>query len=273
MYIPIKYLYITAFCMMISCLAAAQNTDTIYYRAQSVRSAGVGFPALNYSLLSQLKHSGYSFNFHSTRFREKPKYFSQLRLHFDLGLLYNNANDSYITTLGFHGGWSRHRHVSDRTRPLRLLLGAGLDSGVAIYLKEDNTNNPLAYFFNLSVSPNLLFKYRFNIRQTRFEIAQQIDVPFVSLVSSSDYSSGLAIGIIEKDANFFDAMRLTSFGSLKKCVTITTLDVTPSAQRRQKMPVFRVTYIFSGMNYRNGDFTIKSTDNMLLFGLIFHLFR
>ena len=258
---------------MISIHATAQNADTMYYRAKSVRSAGVGFPALNYSLLSPLKHSGYSVNFHSTRFREQPKYFSQFQLHFDLGVLYNNANDSYITTLGFHGGWSRHWHVSDRARPLRRFLGVGVDSGVAIYLKEDNTNNPLAYFFNLSLSPNILLKYYFTIGQTRLEIAQQIDVPFVSFISSSDYSSGLPSGFVEEDANFFDAMRLVSFSSLKKCVAITTLDVTPSVIRRQKMPVFRVTYMFSGMNYSNGDFTIKSTDNIFLFGLIFHLFR
>ena len=260
--------------MLITGWVAAQNADTMFYRSHSVRSAGVGFPALNYFLLSNLNHSGYSINFHSTRFSEKPKYYAQFHLHFTLGLLHNNANNSYITSLGFHGGWSRHRYVTDRTRPLRLLLGGGVDTGVDIYLKEDNTNNPLAYFFNLSVSPNILIKYRwFNIRKTKFELGQQIDVPFGSLISSSDYSSGLPYGFIENDANFFDAMRIVSFGSLIKCMTITTLDITPSLERRRKCPVFRVSYIFSGMNYSNGDFTIKSVDHVILLGAIFHLFR
>jgi len=68
-------------------------------------------------------------------------------------------------------------------------------------------------------------------------------------------------------------MRLVSLGSLKKCVTITTLDITPELKQREKWPVFRITYIFSGMNYKNGDFTIKSADHLFLFGAIFHLFR
>ena len=259
--------------MSITSHVAAQNVDTMVYRYQSVRSAGAGFPALNYSLLSHLNHSGYSFNFHSTRFSEKPKYLTQFHLHFELGVLYNTANDSYITSLGFRGGWSRHWHVTDRARPLRLLLGGGLDTGVDIYLKEDNTNNPLAYFFNLSVSPDILVKYRFNIRQTRFELGQQIDIPFGSLISSSEYSSGLPSGFIEDDVNFFDAMRLVSLGSFKKCVAITTLDMKPPLDRRQKWPVFRISYMFSGMNYRNGDFTVKSADHIILLGAIFHLFR
>ena len=259
--------------MLISGHVEAQKVDTMYYRAQSVRLTGIGFPSLNYSLLSQLNHSGYSFNFHSTRFRENSKCLNQLQLHFELGLLYNNANDSYITTLGFHGGWSRHRYVTDRTQPLRLLVGASLDTGVAIYLKEDNTNNPLAYFFNLSISPDIFIRYRFNVRQTRLELAQQIGVPFGSLISSSDYSSGLPPALVEDDAHFFDAMRLVSFGSLKKYEATTTLDITPSVERRRKLPVFRISYMFSGMNYSNGDFTIKSTDHTVLFGLIFHLFR
>ena len=273
MHFSVKYLYITAICMLISGRLAAQNSDTLIYRSRSVRSVGLGFPALNYSLLSQLNHSGYSLNFHSTRFRENPSYLKQFHLHFELGLMYNHANDSYITSLGFHGNWSRHWYVSNRTNPLRLLCGVGLDSGIDIYLKEDNTNNPLAYFFNFSVSPTILAKYRFNIRKTRLELGQQMDMPFVSLISSSGYSSGLPYGLVEKDAKFFDAMRMVSFGSFKKCVATTTLDVTPTLEKRQKWPVFRISYMFSGMNYHHGDFTIKSADHLIFVGVIFHLFR
>jgi len=259
--------------LMMGC-AVAQNTDSLFYRSHSVRSIGVGFPTVNYSLLSPLNHSGYSLNFHSTRFLEKPEYMSQFQLHFELGLLYNDANDSYITTLGFNGGWSRHWKASDPARPLRLLLGAGTDAGVNIYMKEDNTNNPLAYFFNLSVNPDIMIKYRwFNGKKTKFELGQQIYSPLGSLISSSGYSSSLPYGITEKEASFFEAMRLVSFGSFRKCTTITTLDITPALERRQKLPVFRISYIFSGMNYNNGDFTVKSADHLLLFGAIFHLFR
>jgi len=259
--------------MLILSRATAQNADTMIYRSQSVRSVGFGIPVLNYSLLSSLNHSGYSLSFHSVRFREKPKYLTQFHQHFEIGILYNHANDSYITALDFNGGWSRCWFVTNRTSPLRLLLGAGADAGVGVYLKDDNTNNPLAHFFNLSICPEILFKYRFNVKKTRIELGQQIEIPVGSLISSSDYSSSLPSHIVEEDANFFDAMRLVSFGSLKKCATITTLDITPSIERRQKWPVFRVTYIFSGMNYSNGDFTVKSADHLILFGTIFHLFR
>ena len=252
---------------------AAQNTDTLFYRSQSVRSIGFGFPALNYSLLSSLNHSGYSLCFHSTRFRDKTTHLNQFQMHSELGLLYNKANDSYITSLGFNCGWSQHRHVGDRSRPLHLLLGGAIDTGVSVYLKDDNTNNPLAYFFNLSLSPNLLLQRRYNTPKATFVIAQQIDMPLFSLVSSSDYSSTLHPGFIEDDASFFDAMRVVSLGSLVKCVAITTLDVTPSPERRQKRPTFRISYMFYGMNYSNGDFTIKSVDHLFLFGTIFHLFR
>ena len=269
----VKFLYITVFFILMTGSATAQNFDTLYYRSQSVRSLGFGFPALNYPFLSELNHTGYSSSFHSTRFREKPDGLTQFYQHFELGILHNNANDSYITKLGFAGGWSRHWYTTDRTRPLRLLLGVGADAGVNIYLKDDNTNNPIAYFFNLSISPNILLKYRFNLNETKIELGQQVDIPLGSLISSSGYSSGLPYGFTEEDANFFDAMRLASFGSLKKCATITTLDIIPSPERRQKMPVFRISYMFSGMNYSNGDFTIKAADHLFLFGMIFHLFR
>ena len=252
---------------------SAQNTDTLIYRSQSVRSAGVGFPVLNYPFLSPLNHSGYSLNFRSTRFSEKPQHLTQFSLHAELGLLYNNANDSYITSLGFHSGWSRHWHITDRTRPLRLLFGGSIDAGVGIYLKEDNTNNPLAYFFNISVCPDLLVRYRFHIGKTRLEAGQQLAIPAGSLISSSGYSSTLPYGFAESDANFFDAMQLVSFGSLKKCTATTTLDITPSLEQRRKWPVFRISYMFSGMNYRNDDVTVKSADHIILFGAIFHLFR
>ena len=273
LHISFKFLYISVFCILITGRVAAQNTDTLIYRSQSVRSVGCGFPVLNYSFLSPLNHSGYAISSHSTRFREKPEHLTQMQLHFELGLLYNHANDSYITTLGFNGGWSRHWHATDRTRRLRLLLGAGADMGVNVYLKDDNTNNPLAYFFNLSASPSALVKYRFNINKTKIELGQQIDIPVGSLISSSEYSSGLPSGIVEKDASFFDAMRLASLGSFRKCVTVTSLDITPSFEQRRKLPVFRITYMFTGMNYNNGDFTVKSVDHLFLFGMIFHLFR
>jgi len=259
--------------MLIMGRVAAQSADTMIYRSQSVRSAGFGFPVLNYSLLSPLNHSGYSLSFHSVRFREKPDYLTQFHQQFEIGILYNQANDSYITTLNFNGGWARCWHLSNRSRPLRLLLGAGIDTGVSVYLKDDNTNNPLAYFFNLSICPEILLKYRFNIKKTGIELGQQMEIPAGSLISSSDYSSSLPSGIVEKDANFFDAMRLVSLGSLKKCVTITTLDITPPLERRQKWPVFRITYMFSGMNYSNGDFTVNSAGHLFLFGTIFHMFR
>jgi len=255
-----------------SCVAA-QNTDTLIYRSQSVRSVGFGFPTVNYSLLSSLNYSGHSLSFHSTRFREKLEHLTQFQIHSELGILYNNANDSYVTTLCFNGGWSRHWQIADRARTLRLLPGAAASTGVDVYLKDDNTNNPAAYFYNLSLCPSLLLKYRFNIEKTQFELGQQVDIPFFSLVSSSEYSSILPIGIAEEDANFFDAMRVVSFGSLRKCVTITTLDIMPSQEQRQKWPVVRVSYMFSGLNYNNGDFVIKSAGHLIFFGAIFHLFR
>ena len=273
MHISFKTLIFIVFFLTMTARLTAQNTDTLLYRSHSVRSFGFGFPEVNNSLLSPLNHSGYSLSFRSTRFREKPEYLSQFHQHFEIGVLHNQANDSYITSLAFAGGFSRHWYASDRTRPLRLLFGVGGDASLGVYLKDDNTNNPVAYFFNLSFTPNAMLKYRFNIQKTKFELSQQIDIPFVSLVSSSDYSASLPSNFVEKDANFFKAMRFVSFNSLKKCVTITTLDITPSPEQRQKWPVFRISYIFSGMNYENGDFTVKSADHVFLFGMIFHLFR
>ncbi len=268
-----KVLYITLFCVFATGFATAQSTDTLVYRHQSVRSIGFAFPALNYSFLSPLNHSGYALSFHSTRFLEKAKSLSQFQVHSEIGLLYNDANDSYITTLAFRCGWSRHWNVTDKTYPLRLLVGASIDAGINVYLKEDNTNNPVAYFFDLSVSPSILAKYRFKSGVTGFEIGQQIDVPVGSLVSSSGYSSMLPYALTEDDANFFDAMQLVSYGSMKKCVGITTFDIIPPTEKRRKWPVMRISYIFSGMNYESNGLTVKSIDHVFLFGAIFHLFR
>jgi len=148
-------------------------------------------------------------------------------------------------------------------------LGGTTDLGIDVYMKEDNTNNPMAYFFNISLSPSFLFKYKFRINDTGFNFTQQIDTPLLSLISSSGYSSSLPYGLVEDDASFFDAMKLSSFGSLRKCVTVSTLDIKMVGSR----PVIRLSYIFSGMNYKKDDFTITSADNIFLFGLIFHLFK
>ncbi len=252
---------------------SAQPVDTLTYSHQSVRSIGIAFPALNYSFLSPLNHSGYALAFHSVRFREKPKYLNQIQLHSEFGLLYNDANDSYITSLSFRGDWSRHWNVTDKRRALRLLCGFSVGAGVDVYLKEDNTNNPLAYFFNLSASPSVLGKYRFRAGKATLELGQQIDVPIGSLVSSSGYSSSVPHGLTEEDADFFDAMRLVSFAGFNKYVGITTLDIIPSAEKRHQLPALRISYIFSGVNYDNNGMTIKSIDHLFMFGAIFRLFR
>ena len=270
----IKSLYTIAFCALIVDSVLAQNADTLIFQSQSVRSVGLGFPALKYDLLSPLNHSGYSLGFTSTRFREKPEeYLTQFKTYFKLGVLYNYANDSYITLLGFDVAWSRHWYKNNQTRPLRLLAGFTTNAGANAYMKDDNTNNPVAYFFNLSISPNINAKYRFNINNTKFELGQQIDIPFVSLISSSDYSSTFPPGILEQEVSFFDAMRLASFGSLIKFMTITTLDINTPWQQRQRLPLFRINYIFTGMNYKHNDFVIQSVDHMIVFGAIFQLFR
>ena len=266
-------MYVTVFYTLIISRVAAQNVDTLIFHSHAVRSVGGGVSALNYSLLSPLKHSGYSLGFLSVRFREKPEYITQFKIHLEFGLLYNDANDSYITSLGVNSGWLRHWHVGDSELPLRLLVGAGADIGLNAYMKEDNTNNPMAYFLNLSVSPGILLKYRFTVKKARFDLGQQIEVPLGSLISSSDYSSSLPLGISEKEVNFIDAIRFVTFGSLKKCVTVTTVDITPFSQRRQRLPVFRINYTFSGMNYKNNDFTVNSAGHLIVFGAIFRLFR
>jgi len=258
---------------MIVVSVAAQNADTLEYRSQSVRSVGIGFPAVNYSYLSPLNHSGLSVGFQSVRFREKPEHFTQFRMHSKLGILYNNANDSYITMLGISSGFSRHRNKADRSRRFQLTFGGSGDIGVDIYMKEDNTNNPLAYFFSLSVSPSVLLQHQFKTQNAHVVFRQQIDVPLFSLISSSGYSTALPYPFVEPEASFFDAMRLASFGSLRKCVTFTTFDVTPLHERQHKWPVFRISYLFSGMRYKKDDFTVKSADHLILFGAIFYLFR
>ena len=269
----IKYLYFIAFFAIIACRVTAQGADTLIFQSRSVRSIGCGFPAVNYDLLSPLNHSGYSIGTVSTRFREQPGHIRRFQTYFGLGLLYNYANDSYLTTFSFNGALSFHWHITDPARALRLLLGGETDSGISAYMKDDNTNNPMAYFFNLSVSPTILVKYRFNINGSKFELGQQVSVPAGSLISSSDYSSSMPHGFTEQDANFFDATRIVSLGSFKKFSTSTTLDITSSFQQRKNMPDVRISWIFSGMNYNHNDISIKSVEHMIVFGVIYNLFR
>ncbi len=269
----VKFLYVTLFCLSLACVLPAQTIDTLVYSHQLVRSVGVTFPSLNYPLLSPLNHSGYGLAFHSTRFHEKANYLNQFQTHLELGLLYNNANDSYITSLGFRGDWSRHWHVTDRSRAFRLLCGASFNGGIDIYLKEDNTNNPLAYFFSLSISPSMLAKYRFNIGKMTIDLGQQFDVPIGSLTSSSEYSTMLPHAFIEEDVSFFDALQLVSLGSYRKYVGITTVDIIPSLGKKKKWSSFRISYILTGMNYEQPDFMIRSVDHIIMVGAIFHLFR
>jgi len=273
MNISVKYIHIIAFCTLIAYRVEAQNADTLIFQSHSVRLVGLGLPELNYSLLSPLNHSGLSFAFHSIHFREKQNYIRQFKISAETGALYNHANDSYITLLGVNCSLSKHWHVAGKESPLQFMPGAGTDLGINIFMKDDNTNNPMAYFFNLSISPGILLKYSFNIGESRFKLLQQIDIPLFSLVSSSDYSSSLPYGITEDDASFFDAIRIVSFVSLVKCTATTTFDISSSWQKRNRLPDFRIIYEFSGMNYKNNDVAIKYANNMFLVGMIFYLFR
>ena len=268
-----KCLCITVLCTAIIGRSIAQNVDTMIFQSQSVRLVGCGFPVLNYSLLSPLNHSGYSLCFLSSRFREKPEHLTQFQMQIKIGVLHNDANDSYVTSLGFSGGWIQHWNLTAPAGQLRLMPGVGADADLEVYMKDDNTNNPMAYFFNMSLTPSVLIRYRFSINRSVLELKQQIDIPLVSLVSSSEYSTSLPYGFMEEEASFFEAIRLVSFGSLKKCATITTLDIAYPSEQGKKWPTLRITYIFTGMNYSNGDFIIKSVNNTILFGAIFYLFR
>lgn len=272
MHITVK-IYIATLFILLSASVKAGPADTSAYSHQLVRSAGIAFPVLNYSLFSRLNHSGFALAFHSNRFREKQKYLSQFHLHFEPGLLYNSVNDSYIASLTFRSNWSRHWHVTDRFRAFRFLCGFSADTGVDIYMKENHTNNPMAYFFYLSAGASIMGKYRFNIGKSFFDLGQQIDIPVGSLVSSSGYSSSLPYPIVEDDANFFDAMYLVSFGNLKKISGTTNLDIAFPGEKNRKWPTLRISYMFSGKNYHMNDFSIKSVDHIILFGTIFRLFR
>lgn len=268
-----KYLYTSIFCVLIAGHVTAQNADSLVYSHHAVRSFGIVFPRLNCPLLSPLNHSGCALSFHSIRFRDKPKYLTQIQLCFEPGLLYNHVNDSYVTSLIFRGDWSSYRHVTDKKRALRFLCGLNIDAGINIYLKDDNVNNPVAYFFNLSASPSIMGKYRFNVGKSSIELGQQIDLPVGSLVSSSGYSTSVPYALTEHEADFFDAMRLVSFGSFSKYTGTTTVDITPPLAQRHKWPSLRITYIFSGMHYRIDDFSIHAVNHTIMAGGIFHLFR
>ena len=268
-----RYLFIIFFAASLSYIVSAQDVDSLDYSHRFARSIGVAFPSLNYPLLSELNYSGYALGFHSVRFREKKNFLNQIQLHSEIGVLYNRANDSYIASLDFRGDWSRHWYVTERAQAFRLLCGLGVNAGIGVYMKEGNNNNPLAYFFNLSVSPSVLAKYRFHIGNTEIDLGQQIDVPAASLVSYSGYSSSLPYALVEDEANFFDAMTLTSFKSYKKYAGISTIDIIPSREGRRKCPSLRITYICSGMNYKRNDISIKSVDHSIMIGAIFRMFR
>ncbi|MDR2037240.1 MAG: hypothetical protein LBQ60_04885 [Bacteroidales bacterium] len=251
----------------------AQPADSSDYSHQLIRSAGVGLPRLNYPFLSPLVYSGVSLGVHTNRFRERTHALTQFHTQFEIGILYNKATDAYITSLTFRGQNSWHWYLTDKRKPLRLLLGGSVDTGVDVYLKEDNTNNPVAYFFNLSISPSLAGKYRFKIKNTGLELSQQIDVPLGSLISSSGYSSSLPGGLTEEDASFFEALKWASLGSYRKIMAMTTVDIVPSKERRKKWPVIRFTYIFSGRNYEKNAVKVESVNHIFFAGAMFRLFR
>ena len=269
----IKILVIILFCSPYTISVFAQNIDSLAFKAKSIRSAGIGFPALNYDLLSPLNHSGYSLGFTSSRFTEKKEHLNLFETYFRLGLLHNYANDSYITLLGYSASWTLFRYTTDPKKRLQIWLGASAEADINVYMKDDNTNNPVAYFFNISVTPALLIQYRFNIGSSKFEFRQNIGVPLFSLVSTSDFASSMPYGFAEEDASFFDTMHFASLGSLVKCVAITKLDINTAFQQRKNMPTFRISYRFTGLNYQHNDISIKSVDNMVVFGALFYLFR
>ncbi len=264
-----KYLTLIALCLLLRHHVFAQNViDSSQYNPNLIRSLGFAFSGLKYPFLSPLYYSGYSFTAHSNRFRNHPKYLSQLQLHLEIGWLTNQSSESHIAPLSGQVEWSMHWYATNQKNKFRLLLGASADAGIYVFSKEDNVNNPFAYFFNLSLSPNIMAKYRFDIKNTHIELGQQLDVAALSLTSISGYSSSIPYAMIEEKTNFWEALNVVSFGKFLSYKGITSIDIIPN---KAKCPSFRISYIFSSMDYDKNSESMQYANQTFLFGVIFKL--
>ena len=128
----------------------------------------------------------------------------------NLDLNYKNPN-SYFYSLGFDYYYNSNFRLRWKNYPDNfpdLFVGFGYWLDAEFYAKTSNSNNPCYYNLNNMLTFSFCCEKKFE----RVKLSYEFNIPVAGIYSASEYSSGLPYFLSEKDASFFQAFHLGSFG-------------------------------------------------------------
>jgi hypothetical protein len=204
--------------------------------------SGIGFSQQKISFLSPVFYNGFSLVGSSGKVKASHNRIASFSTAFNVDFNSNEHNNN-IYSFGFDLFYNKYYLINLKDYPKaypNMFIGWGYWFDSDIYVKPDNTNNPLYYNLNNLFCLSFCLEKKF----PKVKISYELNVPFAGIYSGSEYSSSLPYFITEKDASFFQAFDL---GSFKKNTQMENkLNVDLKINTKKGFRTIRIQYTLSG---------------------------
>jgi hypothetical protein len=204
--------------------------------------SGIGFSQQKISFLSPIFYNGFSIV--STKGKVKTTHNGITSFTNEFNVDFNsNEHNNKIYSFGFNLFYNKYYLINLKDYPKaypNMFIGWGYWFDSDIFVKPDNTNNPLYYNLNNLFCLSFCLEKKFS----KVKISYELNVPFAGIYSGSEYSSSLPYFITEKDASFFQAF---DFGSFKKNTQMENkLNIDLKINTKKGIRTIRFQYMLSG---------------------------
>lgn len=228
--------------------------------------SGFGFSQQKLTFLSPVFYNGYSLVSTNGKVQTTKDRINSFVTEFNMD--YNsNKHDSYFYSMGFDLTYNKYYLLTIKDYPKsfpRLFIGWGYWLDSEIYLKPSNTNNPLYYNLNNMAC----FTFCCEQKYQKVKISCEFNFTFFGIYSGSEYSSGLPYFIYEKDAGFFQAFDIGSFGMNPQSSHKLNVDFKLNAKRGMRSVRFQ--YEINGTLFSLNNNVKHNTFHVFKIGYLFN---
>ena len=246
------------------------RTDSTSFPRYRIVNLGIGGQVLRDPLLSALRYYGpfISANVNTLKFR--PKFLTNSILSFHLNILHNKATGAKI----YETGASYFFSMSKKINPIsndKWLFYAGV-SGEAVFnfrLALANVNNVFAYDAMVSLGTTTTVQRNFTLFKRNFSISNQINIPFINIVSRPGYSWSYP-SFTEEGGKLKDDIEIGSMGKYFKIQNKFMLDFELGTRHKHKKigkTAWRLTYQYEYYNINQLN-RVQSGTDMIMIGRI-----
>jgi len=210
---------------------------------------GMGFSQQKISFLSPVFYNGLSFV--NTKGKVKVSKnrintsVSEINVDFNF-----NKHNRIIYSLGYDFKYDKYYSLTIKDYPKSfpsLFVGWGYWFDSEFYVKPDNTNNPLYYNLNNLFCLSLYCEKKY----PKVKISDEYNIPIIGLLSGSEYSSSLPYFFTEKDASFFQAFQIGSFGKNLQASNKLNIDYKMKTKKGLRIIRFQYEICSSLLNLNN----------------------